>query len=344
MKKLLVTLLFCLFFIPNVNAESISLNNVCTSFFYANDHNSTNSATAYKCGSDNKINLFGSNKLPDTNYSEYLTGFDSKISNLSLLKNTEYTIVFSIKLTDVETGDISLGRLERFNKSEGYLTGSSNITLIDSYYDNYKPFESSEGGSGNAYFDVKVIFVPKSNVSTIYVGFNARSSLQPFAFYTHYNDINFIIDKVTILDDSNSTIINQNQTIIDQNNQTNEKLDDLNQNITNNNVNGVENAFESFEGFITDNSTITQLITMPITLYSSILNGIQSTCQPFILGDLFGTSLTIPCVNIGNYLGSTLWSMIDVIISGFAIFAISKKLIKIFNNFSSMKEGDVIND
>lgn len=124
----------------------------------------------------------------------------------------------------------------------------------------------------------------------------------------------------------------------------NSGVNDLNQNITNDDVNNVEGTFDSFEGFIAENSTITQLITMPITLYTSILNGMQSTCQPFVLGNLFGTNLTIPCINIGNYLGTVLWTMIDIIISGFAIFAISKKLIKIFNNFSSMKEGDVIDD
>lgn len=135
----------------------------------------------------------------------------------------------------------------------------------------------------------------------------------------------------------NEIIIGQNQQIIDSNNKTNDIL-------TDDNVSGVENAFESFDAFVSENSTITQLITMPITLYSSILNGMNSTCQPFVLGDLFGTNLTIPCINIGNYLGTGLWSMIDIIISGFAIYSISRKLIKIFNNFSSMKEGDVIDD
>ena len=140
---------------------------------------------------------------------------------------------------------------------------------------------------------------------------------------------------------SNSGIVDS---IVNSSTKVEESVNDLNDNITNDDVGGVQNSFESFEGFIAENSTITQLITMPITLYSSILNGIQSTCQPFNLGNLFGTNLTIPCINIGNYLGNSLWSMIDIIISGFSIFAISKKLIKIFNNFSSMKEGDVIDD
>ena len=134
------------------------------------------------------------------------------------------------------------------------------------------------------------------------------------------------------------------QDVLENNQAIKEQTEALNNNITNDNVGGVENSFESFEGYIAENSTITNLITMPITLYTSILNGLQSTCKPFVLGDLFGTNLTIPCINLSSYLGSALWSTIDIIISGFAIFAISKKLIKIFNNFSSMKEGDVIDD
>lgn len=138
--------------------------------------------------------------------------------------------------------------------------------------------------------------------------------------------------------------VEQNDIIINQNNQTNQKLDDLNNNITNDNVSGVEDSFSRFEDFLDDNSTITQLITLPVTLYSSILQGVSNSCSSFNLGSLYGESLVLPCVNIGNYLGSTLWGMIDLIISGFAIYSISKKLIKIFNNFSSMKDGDVIDD
>lgn len=126
--------------------------------------------------------------------------------------------------------------------------------------------------------------------------------------------------------------------------QTNQQLGDLNDNITDSNVSGVEESFSNFENFLDDNSTITQLITLPVTLYSSILQGVSNSCSPFNLGSLYGENLILPCINIGNYLGSTLWGMIDLIISGFAVYSISKKLIKVFNNFSSMKDGDVIDD
>lgn len=139
-------------------------------------------------------------------------------------------------------------------------------------------------------------------------------------------------------------IIDQNNQIISEQQNTTNAVEDLNDNLTNSDVTGVEHSFEQFEGFLEDNSTITQLITLPITLYSSILNNVGGSCQPFNLGSLYGENLVLPCVNIGNYLGSTLWGMIDLIISGFAVYFIAKKLIKVFNNFSSMKDGDVIDD
>lgn len=139
-------------------------------------------------------------------------------------------------------------------------------------------------------------------------------------------------------------LVDQNQIIIDQNNQTNNKLEDINDSINSDNVDDFSDTINSFEGFLEENSTITQLVTLPVTLYSSILNNINNTCTSFNLGTLYGEPLVLPCINIGNYLGATLWGMIDLIISGFAIYAISKKFIKIFNNFSTLKEGDIIDD
>ena len=128
--------------------------------------------------------------------------------------------------------------------------------------------------------------------------------------------------------------------------QTNDKLDNIDGTLNNSNIdsNNVSSSFEDFNNFLDDNSTITQLVTLPITLYTAILNNVNGTCQPFNFGDLYGVNLSLPCVNIGNYLGSFLWGMIDIIISGFAVYFIAKKLVKVFNNVSSMKEGDVIDD
>lgn len=91
-----------------------------------------------------------------------------------------------------------------------------------------------------------------------------------------------------------------------------------------------------------ENGTITQLITLPITLYTSILNNINGSCTSFSLGSLYGSDLTMSCIRIQDYVGSTLWNVIDILFSGFFILIISKKMIKVFNNISSMKEGDIL--
>lgn len=142
--------------------------------------------------------------------------------------------------------------------------------------------------------------------------------------------------------ETNETLKDMNDNIVD----TNNKLDNIDDTLTDSNIDddSVSSTFEEFNNFLDDNSTITQLITLPITLYTAILNNVGASCQPFSLGSMYGEELVLPCVNIGDYLGSTVWGMIDLIISGFAIYAISKKLIKVFNTFSSMKEGDVIDD
>ena len=106
----------------------------------------------------------------------------------------------------------------------------------------------------------------------------------------------------------------------------------------------IGSAFSDFNDFLDNNSTITQLIVLPITLYTAILNNLNGTCTPFNLGTLFEHNLTLPCINISQYLGNTLWTMIDIIVSGFAIYSISRKMIKVFNSFTFMKDGDVLDD
>lgn len=105
---------------------------------------------------------------------------------------------------------------------------------------------------------------------------------------------------------------------------------------------GHASTFASWQSSSAQNGTITNLITLPITLYTSILNNINGTCSSFSLGSLYGSSLTMTCIQPSQYLGSTLWGVIDMLFSGFFIFVISKKMIKVFNNMSMLKEGDIL--
>lgn len=344
MNKILLfvsSLILFLSFTVNVNASTISLDDVCTSFFYANDQNGVNSTTSYKCGSNNKIVLFGQNRLPDTNYSEYLTGFDSRFTNISLKKNVQYTLTYHIKVTNMQQGEISVGRLERFNKSSGYLRGSSNITLIDSYYDNYQPWLSDDGGSGSARFNVKIIFIPNSDISSFNLGFNARDSLNPFAFYIHYNDVDFVIEKITLLDDANSVIIDQNETIIDQNEQTNQELEDINNNLTDETPPNTDDL-SGAAGWLPA-GPVDSLINLPLAFFNSISRDLGSSCKPVSLPlPYVNKNLTLPCMST-FYEGIKINSFMDwvgLIASGFILFSYLLKLYKWVDDTLTFRENN----
>ena len=119
---------------------------------------------------------------------------------------------------------------------------------------------------------------------------------------------------------------------------------DLKDSITDDSVSDPDSFITQFTNMLATNGTITQLITLPITMFTTILNNVNGTCTSFNVGSLLGTDLIFPCIDVSTYLGSTLWGIIDVICSGFFVLTIAKKMIKAFNNFSGMKEGDVINN
>lgn len=127
-------------------------------------------------------------------------------------------------------------------------------------------------------------------------------------------------------------------------NNVNGSINDLNGTINNDNVDDPSSSINLFKDKIATNGVITQLVGLPVTLFTKVLNSVNGTCSSYNLGSLFGTDLVLPCINVSNYLGSSLWGVIDVLISGLFVYTISKKFIKVFENMSSMNEGDVIGD
>lgn len=152
----------------------------------------------------------------------------------------------------------------------------------------------------------------------------------------------------TIVDESNQQVkeeINQmNTNITNQGNQINNSIKDMNDSINNSNTDNdkVSNTISGVN--VGDQGVITQLILMPVNLFRNILNSITGTCYEFNLGNLFGTDLKLPCINIESYVGSNLWNVIDILFSGFAIFAISKKIKQVFEQFTNLRDGDILND
>lgn len=83
---------------------------------------------------------------------------------------------------------------------------------------------------------------------------------------------------------------------------------------------------------------ISGLVLMPGNMLTSIINS-ADTCTGYSLGSLYGHELRFPCIDPVDYLGSTLWNLIDILISGVIIYNISKRFIKIFENFTNFRDS-----
>ncbi len=161
------------------------------------------------------------------------------------------------------------------------------------------------------------------------------------------NDINGLNGNVTYqaqqtrlkLDDLITAINNGNLSIINAQQQTTTAINDMNDTIKNDNIDSPNNSISQMEQNLPTNSVISDLLTLPIRMFQNIVNAVNGSCSPFSLGALFGTNLVLPCINIQNYLGSALWSSIDVIFCGIFVLSMRKKFVEIFENITSLKNG-----
>lgn len=168
---------------------------------------------------------------------------------------------------------------------------------------------------------------------------NPDGYMPPFWGNSFYLDT-LAVTSTQISSDTQNIINNQNQntTII------NNSINNLNNNLTDSDIDNPDDLLEDMEDLLPTNGVITQLIGLPITLYTKVLNSLNGTCQSFSLGTLYDHNLVMPCIELSSYLGNSLYTTIDLIMSGVFVLVIAKKMIKAFNNFTSLKDGDVINN
>lgn len=201
------------------------------------------------------------------------------------------------------------------------------IDTVGSYFNSLY-----QDGSHSYNYDISGVFQ-----FTCYI--NGGESFDNIEFVTPNignNTFSIGIDPLLSIDyyysDSNSAITNiQNNT------------NDIKNSISDSNIdnNSTSSSSTSWNNKNASNNTITSLLTLPISLLTNIVNGLQTSCSSFSLGSLFGTNLTMPCINLSSLLGTTLFNVLDILISGFMIYNIAKKLIKIFNDFTNLKSNQI---
>lgn len=153
-------------------------------------------------------------------------------------------------------------------------------------------------------------------------------------------------------DKANQTIINQNNLLYgslqQQINQSHQ--DSINEQNAINNVNdsindsSIPSDSESKINSITDklkenqNTSVVQIATFFPQVLQLVINGLNTSCTGgYSLGSLYGTELRIPCINPVDYLGSTIWGMIDAILCLCYLIPLCKFLVNTYTDLTSLR-------
>ena len=124
---------------------------------------------------------------------------------------------------------------------------------------------------------------------------------------------------------------NGNQALSDNINNLNDSITSESQPNTNQDINDMNDMVAS-------DTPISDLITLPITLINAYINGVNSSCSPVNLGNLYGTDLILPCINLEQRLGSNLWHIIDAFFSIFMCYNIGMLFVSAFDGITSLRD------
>lgn len=101
------------------------------------------------------------------------------------------------------------------------------------------------------------------------------------------------------------------------------------------NPNIQDNDFLSMFNSVGVTDPLSYLLTLPTQLINKIVS-LSNTCSSINLGTLYGVMISLPCINLENILGSSVWNIIDVIFSVSLLVVILKNLYDTFSNLLTM--------
>lgn len=147
-----------------------------------------------------------------------------------------------------------------------------------------------------------------------------------------------------LLNDIKNSFSSQNSTLndIERNTEdTKNAIEDTNNTLKDDTIdsNNTSSTLDDLSDNLPTNSVISDLLLLPVRLFQNILNSINGSCSSFNLGSLYGSNLTLPCINIESLIGSALWSVIDILFCGAFVLVIRKKFVDIFHNFTDLRNG-----
>lgn len=101
------------------------------------------------------------------------------------------------------------------------------------------------------------------------------------------------------------------------------------------NPNIADSEFTNLFNTVGFNDPLSYLLQLPVQFINQLVSQ-SNTCQTISLGNLWGVSLSLPCINIGSIIGQQVWDIIDVLFSVGLLVVIFKNLYQTFANLMTM--------
>ena len=247
--------------------------------------------------------------------------------------------------TRVCVADDKFAMLGFYNENNSYRCNNaigvySNQAAADLFYPDSSLYPSYE------WYSVTYIFVP------VYTGYvftgsynttQAGTTVHMFLGY-HYDILsdnkNLTQSQITsAVQSSGLATASSVQQVQQSINQVKQELGAIDNTLNDSSVDSSDSTINNLKDKIPTNSVISDLLLLPVRFLQNFVNALGSSCSQFNLGSLYGTNLFMPCINLENYLGSAIWTTIDLIISGLFIYALRKKFIEIYENLTNLKNG-----
>ncbi|MDE5553442.1 MAG: hypothetical protein K2I67_02735 [Malacoplasma sp.] len=215
------------------------------------------------------------------------------------------------------------------------MSGSCKVKIkdpghIDNLIFNWTSTKFSEVPNSNPL----LVFYPNKPISVTIMRDSTLSNFQ-FSMDPTLDGIEEINKKIDDINQNLDDISNEQKKTNEKLDETNKNLEDINNALNDDSDVDIDKSF--FDGFDTDsNSPVSDLVTMPITLFQAYINGIGSMCSPVNLGNLYGHDLILPCIDLNKILGPTLWVLIDMCFSLFLCYQIGMFCISIYEDITSL--------
>lgn len=201
-------------------------------------------------------------------------------------------------------------------------------------------YETLENSNIISKYFVDINYLPKSSILKYQYQFvldgsfldnNNWNSLDPEVFSYNFETFQNGTLYARILDNEDNVLTTNTFTITE-----------IGKFAINNNNKKNNGFFNKISSSINFGGPISGIINIPINLIKTLSTSIASnTCNNYNLGSLWGTTLFLPCVNIKQYLGDSLYFTIDLIIACVMIYHIIKMFGELYTNLLFMQKNPI---